>query len=79
VKFSNVHIILVYFKFKGSFPHDRECKIAGHFTVISTPGIKKNCHILKFERTGEKAVGTNLKIRSWLLPTEMEENHPEGQ
>jgi len=33
----------------------------------------------KFEWTGEKAVGTNLKIISWRLPTEMEENHPEGQ
>lgn len=33
----------------------------------------------KFERTGENAVGTNLKILSWRLPIEMEESYPEGQ
>ena len=33
----------------------------------------------KSEWTGERAVGSNLKIRSWRLPTEMEENHPDGQ
>ena len=73
MKFSNVYTITVYFKFKFSFPYDKECKIAGHFAVISTSGIGK------FEWTGEKAVGTNLKTLSWRLSTEMEENHPEGQ
>lgn len=33
----------------------------------------------KFEWTAEKAVGTNLKILSWSLPIETEENLPEGQ